>query len=548
MKYSTRKITLLVILMASAMARNGYTNSWAAIKTQPPAREILLLRASNLDAPLLFTAEKGALFISSDEGATWKSGLKLHGSNTKIHDLKIFPQNPDEYFALTSEGLFAFNIKDKKWKQFYQGTNPKNKSVLSLAQNPTDPDLFYMGTERGVLISKDRGKSWVKAFAELGHQKIYDIEIDENHLEIYFLTGRGIYRYHTGQDSFRLVFNQTISVSESIDFEESDEPFEEGEENNLDISKLILTSHEHYGLVVAGKKQLFASDDEGETWEQVSRVGLDASAVVDLVYSELLKTFFIATEKSVFQFFPNERVWKELYDGLASAHIYSLAVSRGHSEKLFVATRHGIYFRELRPEPVRINALSLLGEPEEIAEINRKFLREPNIRDVQEAAIRYANVSNSKIKRWHYQSRARTLLPSLTFTKDLDISNNIHTDTGSTTTADTFVQGPDERDKSTDFDLTWDFGDLIFNSSQTSIDSREKLMVELRDEILAEVTRLYYERRRAELDFLVNPPTDPIDFVKAQMRIDELTANLDALTGGYFSSQVEKLGHNRGIN
>ena len=66
-------------------------------------------------------------------------------------------------------------------------------------------------------------------------------------------------------------------------------------------------------------------------------------------------------------------------------------------------------------------------------------------------------------------------------------------------------------------------------------------MVELRSEILNEVTRIYYERRRAQLDFASNLPQNSVEQIKAIMRIEELTANLDALTNGYFSKRLEGL-------
>ncbi|MBI4387447.1 MAG: hypothetical protein HY582_00185, partial [Candidatus Omnitrophica bacterium] len=119
--------------------------------------------------------------------------------------------------------------------------------------------------------------------------------------------------------------------------------------------------------------------------------------------------------------------------------------------------------------------------------------------------------------------------------------NNIHVDSGSNTTPDIFEQGPDEITRSTDFYLSWSLGDLIWNSAQTSIDSREKLMVELREEILSEVTRLYFERRRVQIEFLTNPPTETFERMSALLKIDELTANLDALTNGYFSKRLSKL-------
>ncbi len=64
-------------------------------------------------------------------------------------------------------------------------------------------------------------------------------------------------------------------------------------------------------------------------------------------------------------------------------------------------------------------------------------------------------------------------------------------------------------------------------------------MVQLRDDILDEVTSYYYERRRLQIELLEAPPSNMRSRIKKDLRVQELTANLDALTGGYFSSSVK---------
>ena len=81
---------------------------------------------------------------------------------------------------------------------------------------------------------------------------------------------------------------------------------------------------------------------------------------------------------------------------------------------------------------------------------------------------------------------------------------------------------------------------LIWNSDQTSIDTRSKLMAELRDDIMNEVTRTYFERRRLQIDLLVSPPKDFKTGLEKELRLQELTADIDALTGSYFSAHIKK--------
>ena len=87
--------------------------------------------------------------------------------------------------------------------------------------------------------------------------------------------------------------------------------------------------------------------------------------------------------------------------------------------------------------------------------------------------------------------------------------------------------------------LKWKVGELIWNGDQTSIDSRSKLMVELRDDIINELTRLYFERRRLQMEMLFQPPQSDIERVEKELRLQELTALIDGLTGGYLSRCIK---------
>jgi hypothetical protein len=63
-------------------------------------------------------------------------------------------------------------------------------------------------------------------------------------------------------------------------------------------------------------------------------------------------------------------------------------------------------------------------------------------------------------------------------------------------------------------------------------------MVQLRDDVLNEVTRIYFERRRLQVEMLLSPPERVEDKIEKELRLQELTASIDALTGGFFSEKL----------
>lgn len=157
----------------------------------------------------------------------------------------------------------------------------------------------------------------------------------------------------------------------------------------------------------------------------------------------------------------------------------------------------------------------------------------PSIRQVQQAAIGYAEVPSEKIARWRALARWKALLPRLSLGLDQDRDRTVASATASGKT--TFSIGPEDESVSLGLSLTWDLGDLIWSTDQISIDTRSRLLVKLRREILEEVTRVYFERQRLQAEFQANPTEDPILQKERRLRMEELAAQLDALTGGYFS-------------
>ncbi len=162
---------------------------------------------------------------------------------------------------------------------------------------------------------------------------------------------------------------------------------------------------------------------------------------------------------------------------------------------------------------------------------------EPTIQQVQRVVAVYAEVGPEKVRNWRGLARLRAFIPSFTLGLDRDRGTNVVSATANGLTR--FTVGPEDQSRSLDFGFTWDLGDLLFSSDQTSIDVRSRLTTQLRQDLLEEATRLYFERRRLLSEFQAQPAQDPVLNRERSLRIAELTAYLDALTGGWFSRQLE---------
>lgn len=184
------------------------------------------------------------------------------------------------------------------------------------------------------------------------------------------------------------------------------------------------------------------------------------------------------------------------------------------------------------------------------AEVLATFDGEPAVSVVQGWASTQAQVAPETVQRWLRASRGFAALPELRVEYRLadDYGNNFQTydlDGNPPTSNDVDVQ-----DVLTDADVgqtrtivvraTWDLDKLVMSSEQIRVINEGQDVVKLREKVLGEVTRLYFERRRLQVDMLLAPKSDLMGQVRDELRLRELTAGLDAYTGGRFSAAVAK--------
>lgn len=173
------------------------------------------------------------------------------------------------------------------------------------------------------------------------------------------------------------------------------------------------------------------------------------------------------------------------------------------------------------------------------------FSHEPSIEEIRQAAIEYAEVQPEKINKWSKAAARKALLPDLRVAyddaEDWQSSTYFYKDTYEEQYLrdDDITEG---NDRGWSVSLTWELGDLIWNSAQTSIDVRSRLMVQLRDDILNEVTRLYFERSRLQVKMETKFPGELNGRIDTELRLQELTAGIDALTGSYLSKRLGRNG------
>jgi hypothetical protein len=166
--------------------------------------------------------------------------------------------------------------------------------------------------------------------------------------------------------------------------------------------------------------------------------------------------------------------------------------------------------------------------------------REPTVAQVRQAAVEHAGLARDPRRSWAARARLAGLLPELTtrLTRSQARDEGLDSD-GDGGTHDRSLDVGDQ--VVLELRATWDLRRLVFDPTEIRA-AREGLRIAAeRQHLELEVTRLYYQRRRAQLEWIASPPASALEMTRRTIEMDELTANLDALTGGWLSREIARM-------
>lgn len=179
---------------------------------------------------------------------------------------------------------------------------------------------------------------------------------------------------------------------------------------------------------------------------------------------------------------------------------------------------------------------------EAIRSLKQRFEMEPTVAEVQKAALKFFRVHPERVSAFQSGASWKALMP------EIDVSYNREMSDNDRRLVDViYISNPKFKD-GREFEYTdrlahtlgfrahWSLDRLIFNAESLDVAS----LVGVQEGLLREITSLYFTRRRLLTTFALNPPQDPGEQVTESIRLEEISANLDALTGGWFSAEITK--------
>jgi hypothetical protein len=347
---------------------------------------------------------------------------------------------------------------------------------------------IYLSTNNGFYIAAQKELRWHK-FRDLSDQAVYFIF--SAGAKIFLGAESGLYCFY--QDKLEKLFAVHQAEDAAANLPQA-----------ASLSKFDLQT-----LILATSRGIFISRDTGKNWKKIFASGLNGIVVNQLSEGSDKNIVYAATDNG---FLKIDTVTFEVSLELSGAKINRCVFS--HDGTFYLASRRGL----LKQTPLKSEVLGTHDEKQ----------NEPEVFEVQQAAMRYNQIHPEKIQAWRNQLKARGFMPKLS----IDYNKTMNFDSKTYR----YITGP----RDWGLTLAWDLGDIVWNNYEDDVDTRARLDTQMRFDLLDEVARVYFERRRVEHE-LATPSLSKEEAFQRNLRLDELTAALNGYTGGWFLRRVKEL-------
>lgn len=498
-----KEIVVILVMMGLLSYGCVYASDFERLDSEGlEGRKPLSVSSDETGGQVAWVGTDGGIFRKDfSKNASWQKIILEDVAEVHVNRIEFSPYVSFGY-AATSKGVYEIDPVSLTARKIYSSNQDVENECLSVAVDANQN--IYVATKAGLFARYGKGNRWTKSVTVLGDKAISYVYATG--MTLYAAASEGLYQSMDRGKTWKKVFSLNAGREETVEDEE-----ENGED---DVSNRIHAVIGEKGapsiIYLATSIGGFKSQDNGETWEPLPLAGLDSKNILDLIFSIAPRKLYAVTKNGVFC--SDVDGWSVIAP-LSYGH--DLALFNG---KILIVTSMGVY-------AFGINDFNAEADSKINKNWDQSFKREPTIQEVQQMVVEYCDVSNDKITSWHKQARARALLPDLSF----GYGNNVY---GSYNGI--FAVGPNDWQ----VNVSWDLGDLLYSTDQTSIDARSRLMVQLRNDVLAEATQLFYERKKLQIE-LADGLLNPDELSRKQIRLEEVSALLDRLTGGAFSKVLK---------
>lgn len=503
---------IILILIISPIYISGSSEllwDWEKVSSKVLGNEYFTYLYGMEGTSVVYAGTREGLYRSEDLGKSWRKE-SLFGGKVQVTGITSLGA---EVIVSSEEGLYI-KLPNEKWKRVigkkgFKGVAAPGERAESKALAWTSHELFFL-----------EGGDLLKAGPFIQDKELLDVAFSGG--GIYASYGGNLYySFDRGKSWEKYFFAGSMIGGEELSPQDEEETFPR-------VRKI--SPEDTGGVIAATVRNIMIINPLSGVYVEVDTAGLPSRDVASAIKAGD-GVFALAGRNIFFREDTGEGEWKTVFQSASKGGVTQMNIHTDDEGKswMWIAAGRDIYKKRV---DYVFNSMEVLGRVD--GEIF-PYEGGPSIVEVQEMAIEYAEVSPEKIKRWRALARWKAILPRLSV--DFSEARDDNIEIYKSATKYYAITGPRETSNDWGIDLSWDLADLIWNDAQTSIDTRSKLMVQLRGDILEEVTRLYFERKRLIEELRTSGSEGGVNSSR-RLRIEELTGYIDALTGGGFSEAL----------
>jgi photosystem II stability/assembly factor-like uncharacterized protein len=273
----------------------------------------------------------GGIFKSTDAGETWTGEIWSSGK-IYMHSIIIDPSNNQNIFAIATEGqsqglptdkVFKSSDGGQSWQaQDTQFTNARFIDEF-LMLSPVSPLRLYAGGSFGLLFSDDQGKTWRKmGIPDLG--AVNALAIDPTNFQILYVgTNRGVLKSTDGGQNL-------IPVNTGL--------------NDQMVVQALAVNPTNPSIVYAGTYAgMFKSMDAGATWQSINKgfTGAEMKALaIDPINPNVM---YVGANSGVFKCSDGGKTWQSANLGMGITNVSGLVMDPDDNHTLYAYTDLGFF-------------------------------------------------------------------------------------------------------------------------------------------------------------------------------------------------------------
>ncbi|OED34312.1 hypothetical protein AB834_06760 [PVC group bacterium (ex Bugula neritina AB1)] len=512
--------TFLFILFFTYFFLDDVYSSWVTVKDLDFFKEkSAIFPLSFLEKiSAVFFVEKRALWVK--EKGVWKKAFYV-STGEQILSAVLFSEK--KAFVLTNKNLYLYEKKIVRTVYETRGSD----QILNVWTDESGSELL-LNTVNSLYSSKDEGINWKEVKYPGVGEKIFKICGSQE--EKFILSERGVFHLLKNEIPFVLESFRVVGGDSKDGEDDKSLTKEEGDlfflQKYKSMRKVLFWDQGSRSLCYSSPKGLRGMRHKNsDFWEPLflPQDGLPKiEDIYDLCLGEEGEGLWVSGAKGVFFLNQEDHFWTRRQEGLPFLKVLGMQKMKG---KIFCSLERGVYSWE--KDEKKTNLFESF--------YSKKKVEEPTVQSVQKKAIEYADVAKSKIDQMFMRAQKKAYWPKVSLSFGTDRSENFNAYSNGRV-----IGLPIEHDSDWKIDLSWDFGDLIYTSDEASIEMRSKMMVQLREDILEEVTRIYFERKREQVSILFDKEMSLYEKKLKELRVEELTAKIDAYTCGWFSREIKR--------